>query len=111
MLNGTLDLFYTCFVSCLEALLLYPTSLRSSWLLLVVRFVFSSLLTLSYKYTDIATGLVFNIIFARMFLGTGITKYDWIGTMMIVVGCTIVSLFGNKIPDAGKTISNYEIAC
>lgn len=48
-----------------------------------------------------STGLMFNIMFASVFLGTGITKYDWIGTILIVAGCSIVSVFGSRIPEPG----------
>lgn len=46
-----------------------------------------------------ASGLIFNIIFSFVFLGTRITKVDWIGTVLIVIGCTIVSTVGSQIPE------------
>ena len=46
-----------------------------------------------------SSGLIFNIIFSYVFSGTHITKYDWIGTVLIVVGCAVISTFGSFIPD------------
>ncbi len=39
--------------------------------------------------------------FSSFFLGTAIQKWDWIGTLLIFVGCAFVSLFGSKIPNPG----------
>ena len=46
-------------------------------------------------------GLIFNILFSSLFLGTRITIYDWMGTILIVVGCAVVSAFGGNIPERG----------
>lgn len=49
-----------------------------------------------------AIGLVFNILFAKAFLGTEISKYDWIGTIEIMIGCGIVSGFGRYLKHSQK---------
>jgi drug/metabolite transporter (DMT)-like permease len=46
-----------------------------------------------------SAGLISNIIFSNIFLGTRITRFDLIGTILIVIGCAIVSTFG--IDDSG----------
>jgi Magnesium transporter NIPA len=46
-----------------------------------------------------ASGLIFNIVFGAIFLGTRITRIDWIGTCLIVVGCSVVSTVGSQIPE------------
>ena len=46
-----------------------------------------------------SAGLIFNILFSHMFLGTKITRSDWIGTSLIVAGCVLVSIFGASAPD------------
>ncbi|KAI8893107.1 hypothetical protein BC833DRAFT_609590, partial [Globomyces pollinis-pini] len=49
-------------------------------------------------------GLIFNILFSSIFLGTIISTYDWIGTILIVAGCAVVSTFGSNISDSPKSI-------
>lgn len=49
-------------------------------------------------------GLIFNIIFSSIFIGTKITRFDWIGTVFIVAGCAVVSTFGSKIPQPRLSI-------
>jgi magnesium transporter len=54
-----------------------------------------------------SVSLIFNIIFSAWFLGTKITKFDVVGTILIIIGyfatkhrCTVVSSFG--VPDSGN---------
>lgn len=42
--------------------------------------------------------LIFNIIFSSFFLGTKITKVNIVGTILIVVGCVVVSISGINEP-------------
>ncbi|KAJ3292562.1 hypothetical protein HK104_005195 [Borealophlyctis nickersoniae] len=51
-----------------------------------------------------AAGLIFNVLFSRLFLGTPITGYDWFGTFLIVIGCAIVSTFGSGASEDRQTI-------
>ncbi|KAJ3027143.1 hypothetical protein HK097_006223, partial [Rhizophlyctis rosea] len=53
-----------------------------------------------------AAGLIFNVMFSRVFLGTRITGYDWAGTVLIVLGCAIVSTFGSQEPEEKQTIDD-----
>ncbi|KAJ3036263.1 hypothetical protein HDV00_002919, partial [Rhizophlyctis rosea] len=53
-----------------------------------------------------AAGLIFNVVFSRIFLGTRITGYDWAGTVLIVLGCAIVSLFASQGPDDNQKIDD-----
>eukprot|EP00842_Homolaphlyctis_polyrhiza_P000024 jgi/Hompol1/1021/HPOL_004420-RA len=53
-----------------------------------------------------SAGLIFNIIFSSIFIGTHITRYDWAGTVLIVIGCAIVSTFGSTIPETRQTIDD-----
>ncbi|RKO88784.1 hypothetical protein BDK51DRAFT_24610, partial [Blyttiomyces helicus] len=53
-----------------------------------------------------SAGLIFNVLFSRLFLGTRITMYDWSGTLLIVVGCAIVSTFGSGTPEDKQTIED-----
>ncbi|KAJ3385940.1 hypothetical protein HDU92_002794 [Lobulomyces angularis] len=43
-----------------------------------------------------ATGLIFNMLFSKAFLGTSIIRKDWVGTLLIVIGCAIVSVSGSN---------------
>ncbi len=46
-----------------------------------------------------SAGLVFNIFFSNLFLGTPITRRDITGTVFIVLGCILCSIFGASAPD------------
>ena len=46
-----------------------------------------------------STGLIFNIIFSRLFLGSRITKRDCFGTLLILIGCATVSVIGSISSD------------
>ncbi|KAJ3206138.1 hypothetical protein HDU67_008359 [Dinochytrium kinnereticum] len=41
-----------------------------------------------------SAGLIFNILFSRIFLKTPVTRWDFGGTVLIVIGGVLVSLFG-----------------
>ncbi|KAL2912629.1 hypothetical protein HK105_207845 [Polyrhizophydium stewartii] len=53
-----------------------------------------------------SAGLIFNVIFSSVFVGTSITRYDWAGTVLIVFGCAVVSTFGTNLPDTRKSIDD-----
>ncbi|KND00970.1 uncharacterized protein SPPG_04069 [Spizellomyces punctatus DAOM BR117] len=53
-----------------------------------------------------SASLIFNVIFSRVFLGTRITASDWLGTLLVVVGCAIVSTFGSGVPEERQTIDD-----
>ncbi|KAJ1566098.1 hypothetical protein HK096_001595, partial [Nowakowskiella sp. JEL0078] len=46
-----------------------------------------------------SSGLIFNVLFSSFFLGTRITSFDWFGTLLIVFGCSLVSIFGDQGTD------------
>ena len=52
-----------------------------------------------------SAGPIFNIFFSKLFLGTKIGIWDWVGTLLIVIGCSIVSLFGSQLPDGGASLN------
>jgi uncharacterized membrane protein len=57
-----------------------------------------------------SSGLIFNIIFSSVFSGTRITMYDWLGTILIVIGCAVVSTFGSSVPDPSmKYLIQYNL--
>lgn len=79
--------------------------LRSQWyfgfIIYLVCQTFGSIISLAFIPPSVvaplgATGLIFNILFAKLFLGTPITRKNWIGTFLVVIGCSIVSLIGSK---------------
>ncbi|KAJ1557831.1 hypothetical protein HK096_005101, partial [Nowakowskiella sp. JEL0078] len=51
-----------------------------------------------------SSGLIFNVLFSSFFLGTQITSFDWFGTLLIVFGCSLVSIFGDQGNDDKQTI-------
>ncbi|KAH6574850.1 hypothetical protein BASA61_010333 [Batrachochytrium salamandrivorans] len=53
-----------------------------------------------------SAGLIFNIVFSSFFVGTQITRYDWGGTVLIVIGCAVVSTFGSSMPDDRQSIDD-----
>ncbi|EGF80219.1 hypothetical protein BATDEDRAFT_25071 [Batrachochytrium dendrobatidis JAM81] len=53
-----------------------------------------------------SAGLIFNILFSSIFAGTRITRYDWAGTVLIVIGCAVVSTFGSSMPDSRQSIED-----
>ncbi|KAI8915016.1 hypothetical protein DFJ77DRAFT_464317 [Powellomyces hirtus] len=53
-----------------------------------------------------SASLIFNVIFSRLFLGTRITRNDWLGTFFVVVGCAIVSTFGSSAPEKKQTLDD-----
>ncbi|KAJ3089965.1 hypothetical protein HK102_005039 [Quaeritorhiza haematococci] len=53
-----------------------------------------------------STGLIFNLFFSRLFLGSRITRSDYLGTLLIVIGCTVVSIFASNMPDDRKTLDD-----
>lgn len=55
-----------------------------------------------------SSGLIFNLFFASYFFNNAITLYDWIGTLLIVCGCMVVSTFGVKF-SAKETIDEIGI--
>ncbi|KAJ3018055.1 UNVERIFIED_CONTAM: hypothetical protein HDU68_011352 [Siphonaria sp. JEL0065] len=42
-----------------------------------------------------SSGLVFNVFFSSILVGTKVGPWDWVATALIILGGTIVSLFGN----------------
>jgi uncharacterized membrane protein len=49
-------------------------------------------------------GLIFNILFSNLLLGTFITTYDWLGTAFVMAGCALVSMFGLGSADVGSLV-------
>ena len=49
-----------------------------------------------------SAGLIFNIGFSSLFIGTRITRFDVYGTACIVAGCAVVSFFGSAAGDTGE---------
>ena len=85
-------------------LLWFKTQWYAGFILYLLCQGFGSVLALSFISPVIlaplgSSGLIFNIIFSSVFSGTQISKYDWIGTILIVVGCAVISTFGSFIPD------------
>lgn len=79
------------------------------FLLYIISQAFGSVIALSFISPMIlaplgSLSLIFNIIFSFTFTGTPITKYDIIGTILIVMGCTIVSIFGSNLPEPKQSI-------
>ncbi|KAJ3395617.1 hypothetical protein HDU92_005439 [Lobulomyces angularis] len=76
---------------------------------------FGSMIALNFIPPEVvaplgATGLIFNMLFSKAFLGTSIVKKDWIGTLLIVLGCAIVSVAGsNNSGDNSKKKTIEEI--
>ncbi|KAI9013259.1 hypothetical protein BC832DRAFT_606649, partial [Gaertneriomyces semiglobifer] len=52
-----------------------------------------------------SASLIFNVLFARLFLGIRATGLAWVGTFLVVVGCAIVSTFG-ALPEA--SVNNFN---
>ncbi|KAI9105463.1 hypothetical protein DFS34DRAFT_599475 [Phlyctochytrium arcticum] len=53
-----------------------------------------------------SASLIFNAIFSRLFLGTRITRLDGVGTVLVVIGCAIVSTFGSGEKEENPTIDD-----
>ncbi|KAI8809798.1 hypothetical protein BJ742DRAFT_224414 [Cladochytrium replicatum] len=53
-----------------------------------------------------SSGLIFNVLFSKIFLGTTITRADWWGTLLIVFGCSLISLYGNADDGGRQTIED-----
>ncbi len=51
-----------------------------------------------------AVGLIFNILASYWLMGTVITRSDWMGTLLIMLGCALVSIFGVFVPDQNHSI-------
>ena len=50
-----------------------------------------------------SAGLIFNVIFSNILLGSKITRFDVLGTLFIIVGGILVSYFGAM--DVGSEFS------
>ncbi|KAI8799869.1 hypothetical protein BJ742DRAFT_717401 [Cladochytrium replicatum] len=53
-----------------------------------------------------SSGLIFNVVFSTIFFGTTITRADWWGTLLIVFGCSLISLYGNAEEGGRRTIDD-----
>lgn len=45
-----------------------------------------------------SAGLIFNIVFSYAFLNTVISNLDYLGTLLIMIGCGLISTFGVDSP-------------
>lgn len=88
--------------------------IKSQWyvgfILYILVQIFGSIAALAFISPMIvaplgAAGLIFNILFSSVFLGTVITRFDWLGTLLIVVGCALLSTFG-IVEEPTKTIDH-----
>ncbi|KAI9209083.1 uncharacterized protein BJ171DRAFT_175046 [Polychytrium aggregatum] len=86
-------------------------SLDPGFVLYALSQVFGSVIALGFLTPAIlaplsSAGLIFNVIFSSVFLGTTISVLDWCGTLLIIGGCCVITVFGSKMPDERQTIED-----
>ncbi|KAJ3003328.1 UNVERIFIED_CONTAM: hypothetical protein HDU68_005740, partial [Siphonaria sp. JEL0065] len=55
-----------------------------------------------------SSGLVFNVFFSSILVGTKVGPLDWVATALIILGGTIVSLFGNVDVEIQESTNDGE---